>query len=144
VKDEVDKILCITQLLFDLMHKKNNFNKGLYRRFNINCYGRQLMMTDIRGQKTEKFNELKHYKFNSTPKDYEKYEEWFLNYKPGLLKQNINLSNKNKTTKKIHYTSKKHHKTTKKHHKIIKKNKKYYKKTKKYYKKARKLKTLKK
>ena len=59
------------------MQEKNRLQqKGLLKRFNINCIGHQETVEEMRAEKTEKFTELKDKK--GTPE----YEEWFLRYRP--------------------------------------------------------------
>jgi len=97
-----DRILCMSKYLFEVQEKNRLEQKGLLKRFNINCIGHQETVEEMRAEKTEKFAELKDKK--GTPE----YEEWFLRYRP----QDINETNtKQKRTKKQN-TSKA--KTTKK------------------------------
>jgi hypothetical protein len=93
--DEMDDILCSSQRLFTLLIKNKNFNKGLYRRFNINCYGIQKMMADIMKNKSNMYAKFKH---KNTDKISEEYQKVFLNYIPNMHNNN-NKTTKNKTTK---------------------------------------------
>ena len=71
-----DRIICMAKFLFDLEQKNRLEQKGLLKRFSINCYGKQSTLSSIRAEKTEKYRELKN-KQNS-----HEFKEWFLNYKP--------------------------------------------------------------
>ena len=71
-----DRILCMAKFLFDVQEKNRLAQKGLLRRFSINCMGHQETVEEMRAEKAEKYNELKDKK-----KDQE-YEEWFLRYRP--------------------------------------------------------------
>ena len=71
-----DRILCMSKYLFDVQEKNRLAQKGLLRRFSINCMGHQETVEEMRAEKAEKYNELKDKK-----KDVE-YEEWFLRYRP--------------------------------------------------------------
>ena len=71
-----DRILCMSKYLFEVQEKNRLEQKGLLKRFSINCMGHQETVEEIRAEKTEKFAELKDKK--GTPE----YEEWFLRYRP--------------------------------------------------------------
>ena len=102
-----DRILCMSKYLFEVQEKNRLEQKGLLKRFSINCMGHQETVEEMRAEKTEKFAELKNNK-----KDPE-YDEWFLRYRPLDNKNNKNDDKeKPKTTKRI--SSKKTKKTRKK------------------------------
>ena len=118
-KEFFDRILCMSQFLFEVQQKNRLAQKGLLRRFSINCYGHQESVEEIRAHKSDKFKELKN-KRNST-----EFEEWFLNYKPEdikgkkILKKELKFnssknSTKSKSTKSTKSTKKKHNESTKK------------------------------
>ena len=88
-----DRILCMSKYLFDVQEKNRLSQKGLLKRFSINCMGHQETIEEMRAEKAEKYNELKDKK-NST-----EYEEWFLRYRPLDNEENTNKLNKNKTNK---------------------------------------------
>jgi len=71
-----DRILCMSKYLFEVQEKNRLEQKGLLKRFSINCMGHQETVEEMRAAKTDKFAELKNKK-----KDPE-YEEWFLRYRP--------------------------------------------------------------
>jgi hypothetical protein len=72
-----DRIVCMSKFLFDVQQKNRLKQKGLLRRFSIDCYGHQETVEEMRAAKTEKFRELK------DKRGTREYEEWFLNYNPG-------------------------------------------------------------
>lgn len=89
-----DRILCMAKYLFDVQEKNRLAQKGLLRRFSINCMGHQETVEEMRAEKAEKFNELKDKKNNP------EYEEWFLRYRPSdQKKDNDNKQNKTKRNK---------------------------------------------
>ena len=94
-----DRILCMSKYLFDVQEKNRLAQKGLLKRFSINCMGHQETVEEMRAEKAEKYNELKNKK-NSA-----EYEEWFLRYRPldeddsNKLKTNKLKTNKLKTNK---------------------------------------------
>jgi hypothetical protein len=90
-----DRILCIAKFLFDVEQKNRLEQKGLLKRFSIECYGKSSTIENIRAEKAKKFQELK-YKKNT-----EEYERWFLKYNPSISKKDYYpLQGKHKYTKK--------------------------------------------
>ena len=71
-----DRILCMANYLFEVQEKNRLSQKGLLRRFSINCIGHQETVEEMRAEKAEKYTELKG---NQNDKEY---EEWFLRYRP--------------------------------------------------------------
>ena len=99
-----DRILCMSQFLFDVQQKNRLAQKGLLRRFSINCYGHQESVEEIRSHKNEMYLKLKNDR-NST-----EFEEWFLNYKPSA---SSNGSDKKSTSRKSKNSSSKQNKQSK-------------------------------
>ena len=100
----LDRILCMSKLLFEVQQKNRLQQKGLLKRFSITCYGHQESVEEIRAHKAEMYKKLK------TSKNKEEFEEWFLNYKPDDSRNEKEIE-KSKKSKKIKKTEKK--KTTK-------------------------------
>lgn len=88
---DTDRILCMSKYLFDVQEKNRLAQKGLLRRFSINCMGHQETVEEIRAKKAEKYNELKDKK-----KDQE-YDEWFLRYRPSEQKNQDKKKEKKET-----------------------------------------------
>jgi hypothetical protein len=80
----------MSKFLFDVQQKNRLKQTGLLKRFSITCYGHQESVEELRSIKSDKYKELK---INKNKKEF---EEWFLNYKPDVLKENKEL-NKIKT-----------------------------------------------
>ena len=73
-----ERILCMAQYLFEVQAKNRLEQKGLLKRFSINCYGNTSENIEtIRATKAAKFKELK------GKKGSKEYEEYFLRYTPG-------------------------------------------------------------
>jgi hypothetical protein len=89
-----DRILCMSNYLFEVQEKNRLAQKGLLKRFSINCMGHQETVEEMRAEKAEKFTELKGKK-----KDPE-YEEWFLRYRPLDTKNEDNSNSKTEKPKK--------------------------------------------
>lgn len=83
-----DRLLCMANYLFEVEEHNRLENKGLLKRFTIDCYGKQLTMEDIRSEKAEKYKELSH---NRNSKEF---QQWFLKYLPGYK-----INEKSKTRK---------------------------------------------
>ena len=96
------RILCMSNYLFKVQDKNRLAQKGLLKRFSINCIGEQQTLEGMRAQKAAKYLELK------DKKNTAEYDEWFLRYRPG--DGSINKKNQQKTTKKQN-TKKKTNKT---------------------------------
>jgi hypothetical protein len=71
-----DRILCMAQFLFDVEQNNRLNQKGLLKRFTVQCYGKQPTLESIRAEKAEKFKELKNKK-NSA-----EWNSWFFKYSP--------------------------------------------------------------
>ena len=69
-----DRILCMAKFLFDVGYKNRLKQKGILKRFNIDCYGNQPTLESIRAEKMEKFKELK------DKRGTKEYDLWFLKY----------------------------------------------------------------
>lgn len=88
---DVDRILCMSQFLFDVQQKNRLKQRGLLRRFSITCYGKQPTLNEIFTKKSTKMEELK------SKKNSKEYEEWFMKYRP-VTKESSNFQ---KATKKM-------------------------------------------
>ena len=85
-----ERIICMAMFLFRVQQKNRLSQKGLLKRFTIECYGKQSTLEDIRAKKAEKIREL--YK----KKGAREYDEWFLKYNPNMNnKRKKVLSEKN-------------------------------------------------
>jgi len=73
---DINRILCMSQFLFDVQQHNRLKQTGLLRRFSINCYGKQPTLESMRFEKTAKYEELK------GKRDSHEFEEWFLRYVP--------------------------------------------------------------
>jgi hypothetical protein len=106
-----DRILCMSKYLFEVQEKNRLQQKGLLKRFSINCMGHQETVEEMRAAKTDKFAELKNKKNDP------QYEEWFLRYRPLDAKELKNDKEKTKSSKNT---------GTNKTRKIKKKNKGFF------------------
>jgi len=77
-----DRLICIAMFLFQIEEHNRLEQRGILKRFSINCYGKQLTLEDIRSKKAAKYKEL-HNNQNS-----KEYQMWFLKYVPGDIESN--------------------------------------------------------
>ena len=84
-----DRIICMAQYLFHVQAKNRLEQKGLLKRFSINCYGKNLeTLESVRAVKAEKFKELKN------KRGTKEYDEYFLRYTPGVNKDTKQITKK--------------------------------------------------
>ena len=91
-----ERLLCMAQFLFDVQQKNRLKQKGILKRFTIDCVGVQHTLEDMRSEKATKHTELK------AKRGTEEYDMWFLKYIPADIKQlkEINKQKKQVTRKK--------------------------------------------
>ena len=77
-----DRMLCMAAYLFEVEQKNSLEQRGLLKRFSLDCYGVQPSMEDIRAEKARKYVELKE-SGNKT-----EFEQWFLKYTPKMQVRN--------------------------------------------------------
>ncbi len=89
-----ERILCMANFLFKIQQKNRLAQKGVLKRFTINCYGTQATKESMRAAKGAKFEELK------DKRESKEFEAWFLNYKPSEDKHKTKKTRSTKVTKK--------------------------------------------
>ena len=72
-----DRIYCMAQYLFLVQSRNRLQQKGVLKRFSLQCMGKQPTLEEMRNEKSKKFEELK------TKRGSREFEEWFLRYAPG-------------------------------------------------------------
>jgi hypothetical protein len=75
-----DRLMCVAMFLFQLEEHNRLEQRGILKRFSIDCYGKQHTLEDSRSMKSEKYKEL------SKQSGTKEYEMWFLKYVPADLK----------------------------------------------------------
>jgi len=86
----------MSKYLFDVQEKNRLKQKGLLKRFTIECYGEQHTLEDMRRMKTEIFKKLQNKK-SGAQKEY----EWnFLKYDPANPKKQRKTRGKKKKKRK--------------------------------------------
>jgi len=71
-----NRLLCMAKFLFDVEDHNRLAQRGLLKRFSINCYGKQPTLEEIRSEKAKKYRELINNRHSK------EYEMWFLKYSP--------------------------------------------------------------
>jgi hypothetical protein len=89
-----DRILCMAEFLFNVEQENRLEQRGLLKRFSLECYGKQPTLESIRAEKAEKFKEL------SGKRGMREFEEWFLRYNPNAIKEKEEKEHKLKKTSK--------------------------------------------
>jgi hypothetical protein len=74
-----DRMLCMSSYLFEVEQKNKLEQKGLLKRFSLDCYGKQHTMEEMRAEKAHKYTELKG---SSKPADKKEFDMWFFKYDP--------------------------------------------------------------
>ena len=106
-----DRIYCMSQYLFLVQSRNRLQQKGVLKRFSLQCIGKQDTLEDMRNEKSKKYQELK------GKRGSKEYEEYFLRYAPGEKnkdKAEKNQKKKNKTRSKKDKKSKKKSRKNKK------------------------------
>jgi hypothetical protein len=96
-----DRILCMAEFLFNVEQENRLEQRGLLKRFSLECYGKQPTLETIRAEKTEKFKEL------SGKRGTREFEEWFLKYTPGSTMKSKEERDENKLKKTVKNVEKK-------------------------------------
>ena len=82
---DLNRILCISHLLFNLQQHHRLSQTGILKRFSVSCYGKQHNLNDIFDHKSEIYEKLKN------KKNSREYETYFLKYSPdNKNKYNLN------------------------------------------------------
>lgn len=91
----VERLLCMAAFLFEVQQKNRLEQRGLLRRFSIDCVGHQETVEEMRANKSKKYKELKGKQ--GTPE----YDEYFMRYRPNEAKKTVvkTTSNKSKSNK---------------------------------------------
>jgi hypothetical protein len=71
-----DRILCMADFLYNVQQKNRLSQKGILKRFNIDCYGTGVTKEDLRQEKSDAFQKLK------SKQNTDEYDRWFLKYRP--------------------------------------------------------------
>jgi hypothetical protein len=105
-----ERIMCMAQYLINVQAKNRLEQKGLLKRFNINCYGNEKTIVELRSDKAAKHEELK---YNTENKEYNKY---FFKYIPikSIKQYTKSYKPKYQTRKNTHRKKNKPFKQTKK------------------------------
>jgi len=87
-----DRMLCMASYLFEVEQKNGLEQKGLLKRFSLDCYGKQPTIEEMRAEKARKYQELKD---STKPADRKEFDRWFFKYEPSEVP---GLRGRNRTT----------------------------------------------
>ena len=107
-----NRLLCMSEYLFKVQLKNRLEQKGLLKRFSVNCIGKQQTLEDIRAEKANKFKELIEKGFKKGSKEYDIH---FLRYVPF---ENDKKNKEKSETKKTKNQTKKYKKSIRKRNKF--------------------------
>jgi hypothetical protein len=100
---DINRILCMSQYLFKVQQHNRLEQKGLLKRFSIDCYGHQETLEELRAKKNKLFLSLK------SKKNTKEYEMHFMRYRPieqKIISEHQSISN-HKTKSKTRNTESK-------------------------------------
>ena len=92
-----ERIICMAQYLINVQAKNRLEQKGLLKRFNVNCYGKEKTIVEIRSDKAAKYEELK------DDKEGKEYNKYFFKYIP-VKKEGKQIIKEEEPYKKPRYT----------------------------------------
>jgi hypothetical protein len=87
-----NRIICMAEYLFKVQQYNRLSQKGILKRFSINCYGKQETLTKIREEKSHRYETLK--------RGTKEWDYYFLKYDPAKKNKNKKTRKKKKTPKK--------------------------------------------
>ena len=88
-----DRIYCMSQYLFLVQSRNRLEQKGVLKRFSLQCIGKQPTLEDMRNEKSKMYEELK------GKRGTRQYEEWFLRYAPGEKNKKVEKKKEDKKKK---------------------------------------------
>ena len=103
---DVNRLLCMSKYLLNVHRENKLAQKGLLKRFTIDCYGNEKTLQDKYGKKNELREKLGRRRYNP------EYQKYFLNYIPGKSYSQVKRCTSN--TRKNKNVSKKQNKNTRK------------------------------
>jgi hypothetical protein len=106
-----ERVMCMAQYLINVQAQNRLEQKGLLKRFNINCYGNEKTIVELRSDKAAKYEELKNLKDS---KEYNKYFFKYIPVKKNKTRRNNAIASGNETPYKYKKPYRKYYKGTRK------------------------------
>lgn len=106
-----ERVMCMAQYLINVQAQNRLEQKGLLKRFNINCYGNEKTIIELRSDKAAKYEELKNLKDS---KEYNKYFFKYIPVKKNKTRRNNAMASGNDTPYKYKKPYRKYYKGTRK------------------------------
>lgn len=91
-----NRVFCMAEYMFKVQQQNRLSQKGILKRFSVDCYGKPHTIQDILKERQDKFKELR------PKRGTKEYDAWFLRYRPGdknAEKQEKKHSKQRKTKK---------------------------------------------
>lgn len=95
-KHNQEKILCMTNYLYELQMKNRLNKKGILKRFSSDCYGHQETIEEIKMNNEKLFNDFSRNRIKKSDLTYQKY---FMKYKPNSRTVKLGIKNEKKINK---------------------------------------------
>ena len=92
-----ERILCMSQYLFDLEQANRLEQTGPLKRFSTQCYGKQTTLTDLFSTKNDIYKKLGRFQ-NKTPAQQEEFERFFFKYSPAKNPRHASIMNARRNT----------------------------------------------
>lgn len=90
-----DRILCMVEYLYKVQERNRLEQRGILKRYSLQCIGKQPTLEELRSEKTRKFKEL------SKDRNSKEYKMWFLKYTPGRPEKTTKKKMTSNKTKKV-------------------------------------------
>ena len=99
-----ERILCMSQYLFDLEQANRLEQTGPLKRFSTQCFGKQKTLTDMFSIKSDIYKKIGRFQ-NKTPAQLEEFERFFFKYVPSKNPRHVSIMNTKQQTvaKPSHY-----------------------------------------
>lgn len=94
-----ERILCMSQYLFDLEQANRLEQTGPLKRFSTQCFGKQKTLTDMFSIKSEIYKKIGRFQ-NKTPAQLEEFERFFFKYTPSKNPRHASIMNTKQTVAK--------------------------------------------
>lgn len=89
-----NRVFCMAEYMFKVQQQNRLSQRGILKRFSVNCYGKPHTIQDILKERQDKFKELR------SKRGTKEYDLWFLRYRPGDANGKSIKKTKKQTTKK--------------------------------------------
>ena len=82
VEYNINRVMCMAQFLFHIQNENILNQKGIFKRFDVNCYGNDKTFYDKKGDRSRLYNKLKLQKQSKNEYNKNEYNKNFFKYNP--------------------------------------------------------------